>query len=99
MPRMQKLHEKFGSSGVVVFGVNAWENSDPIALMKKKGFSYDVLLKGEGIAEAYKVTTLPVVYVIGTDGKVIYCHEGVDDKNLSSVIEKYFKANRIAKAT
>jgi peroxiredoxin len=99
MPRMQKLHEKFASSGVVVFGVNAWENSDPVALMKKKGFSYELLLKGEGIAEAYKVTTLPVVYVIGTDGKVIYCHEGVDDKNLSSVIEKYFKANRIAKAT
>jgi hypothetical protein len=42
---------------------------------------------------------LPVVYVIGSDGKVIYRHEGVDDKNLSSVIEKYFKANRIAKAT
>jgi peroxiredoxin len=99
MPRMQKLHERFAGSGVVVFGVNAWENSDPHALMKKKGFSYELLLKGEGIAEAYKVTTLPVVYVIGSDGKVIYRHEGVDDKNLSSVIEKYFKANGIAKAT
>lgn len=54
--------------------------------------------RGEGIAEAYKVTTLPVVYVIGTDGKVICCHQGVDDKNLSSVIEKHFKAIRIVKA-
>jgi thiol-disulfide isomerase/thioredoxin len=97
MPRMQKLHEKFAGSGVVVFGVNAWENSDPVGLMKKKGFSYELLLKGEGIAAAYKVTTLPVVYIIGYDGEVIYCHEGVDDKNLSSIIEKYFKANRVAK--
>jgi hypothetical protein len=67
--------------------------------MKKKRFSYELLLKGEGIAEAYKVTTLPVVYIIGVDGRVIYCHEGLDDKNLSSVIEKYFKANGIPKAS
>jgi len=99
MPRIQKLHEKFADKGVVVFGVNTWENSDPVALMKKKRYGYALLLKGEGIAKAYKVTTLPVVYIVGYDGKVIYCHEGVDDKNLSSVIEKYFKVNRIAKTT
>jgi thiol-disulfide isomerase/thioredoxin len=95
MPRMQKLHEKFADQGVVVFGVNSWEKNDPVALMKKKSYSYELLLKGEGIAEAYKVTLLPVVYIIGVDGRVIYCHEGLDDKNLSSVIEKYFKANGI----
>jgi peroxiredoxin len=99
MPRMQKLHEKFAEQGVVVFGVNSWEKGDPVALMKKKRFSYELLLKGEGIAEAYKVTTLPVVYIIGVDGRVIYCHEGLDDKNLSSVIEKYFKANGIPKTS
>jgi thiol-disulfide isomerase/thioredoxin len=99
MPRMQKLHEKYKDSGVVVFGVNAWEQSDPVAYVKKKRYSYDLLLKGEGIAEAYKVTTLPVVYIIGTDGRIIYRHVGVDDKNLSSVIEKHFKASGIAKAS
>jgi thiol-disulfide isomerase/thioredoxin len=91
MPRMQKLHEKFAERGVVVFGVNSWEKSDPVALMKKKRFSYGLLLKGEEIADAYKITILPVVYIIGTDGRIIYCHEGLDDKNLASVIEKYFK--------
>lgn len=97
--RMQRLHEKFASSGVVVLGINTWETNDPVALMKERGFSYELLLKGEGIAEAYKVTTLPVVYVIGSDGKVIYRHDRVDDKNFPSVIEKYLKANSIAKAT
>jgi thiol-disulfide isomerase/thioredoxin len=99
MPRMQKLHEKYKDNGVVVFGVNAWEQSDPVAFVKKKRYSYELLLKGEGIAEAYKVTTLPVIYIIGADGKIIYCHEGVDDKNLSSVIEKYFKASGMARAS
>jgi len=98
MPRMQKLHEKFADRGVVVFGVNSWEKSDPVALMKKKLYSYELLLKGEEIAELYKVTILPVIYIIGFDGKVIYCHEGMDDKNMSSVIEKYLKAQAIPKA-
>lgn len=93
MPRMQKLYEKFKDQGVVVFGVNSWEKKDPIELMKQKRYSYGLLLKGEEIAEAYKVTTLPAVYMIGTDGRIIYCHEGVDDKNLASLIEKYLKAH------
>jgi peroxiredoxin len=95
MPRMQKLHEKFADKGVVVLGVNSWEENDPIALMQKKRFSYRLLLKGERLAEAYKVTMLPVVYIIGDDGTIIYCHGGVDDKNLSSLIQKYIGGRRI----
>ena len=98
MPRMQKLQQKFADKGVVVFGVNSWENGDAIALMKSKRYSYELLLHGEQIADAYKVTTLPVVYIVGLDGKIIYCHEGEDQKDLSAVIEKYFKANGTAKA-
>lgn len=64
-----------------------------IPLDIQKGYSYGLLLNGERIAEAYKVTSLPVVYVLGLDGKIIYCHEGEDHKDLSAVIEKYLKAN------
>jgi thiol-disulfide isomerase/thioredoxin len=95
MPRMQKLHEKYADKGVVVFGVNSWEKSDPVALMQKKRFTYGLLLKGEDLAEAYKITTLPVVYIIGDDGRIIYCHEGADDKHLDSLIEKHLKTHRM----
>jgi len=98
MPRMQKLQEKFADKGVVVFGINSWENGDAAALMTRKGYSYGLLLNGERITEVYKVTTLPVVYIVGLDGKIIYCHEGEDHKDLSAVIEKHLKANGTAKA-
>lgn len=94
MPRMQKLHQKLADKGVVVLGVNSWEKSDPTTLMKKKQFTYELLLKGEGIADAYKIKILPVVYIIGHDGRIIYCHEGVDAQNLVSLIEKYIKGQR-----
>jgi hypothetical protein len=56
-----------------------------------------LLLNGEQIAEAYKVTMLPVVYIVGLDGKIIYCREGESQKDLLAVIEKYFKANGVTK--
>src|SRR4030095_6782959 len=56
MPRMQKLHDKLADKGVVVLGVNTWEKGDPIAFMKKKRLTYDVLLKGEEVTETYRVT-------------------------------------------
>jgi thiol-disulfide isomerase/thioredoxin len=91
MPRIQKLYDKYQDKQVVVFGVNSWEKDDPVALMKKRHFSYGLLLKGEEIAEEYRVSVLPAVYIIGSDGKVIYSHEGVDDKNLGSLIDNYLK--------
>jgi thiol-disulfide isomerase/thioredoxin len=89
MPRMQKLHDKLLDKGAIVFGVNAWERNDPVAYMKKKRLTYGLLLKGEEIAPAYGIINLPVVYVIGVDGKIIYRHEGIDDKDLGKLIEKH----------
>jgi thiol-disulfide isomerase/thioredoxin len=91
MPRMQKLYEKYQDKEVVVFGVNSWEQRDPVAFMQEKRFVYSLLLKGEEIAESYRVTTLPSVYVVGVDGRIIYSYEGVDHKNLGELIERHLK--------
>jgi thiol-disulfide isomerase/thioredoxin len=88
MPGMEKLQKKYGGRGVVVFGVNSWETGDPVAAMKKKGCTYTLLLKGEEMAPSYGVTSLPVVYVIGADGRVVYSHAGPKQKGLADLIEK-----------
>ena len=93
MPRLEKLHRKYGGQGLVVFGVNSFETGDPVAAMKKKGYTYTLLLKGEEMAPAYGVTSLPVVYVIGTDGRVLYSHAGPEHKNLADLIEKQLAAH------
>jgi peroxiredoxin len=91
MPRMEKLHRKYGGQGVVVFGVSSWETGDPAAKMKQKNCTYGLLLKGEEIAPAYGVETLPAVCVIGPDGRVVYSHTGPDPKGLDDAIEKQLK--------
>jgi len=40
------------------------------------------------------VTTLPVVYVIGADGRVAYAHAGPAHKDLDDLIEKQLAARR-----
>ena len=91
MPRMQKLHERFGGGEVAVFGVNSWERGDPSAAMKSKQLTYGLLLNGERITRPYGVVNLPVVYLIGVDGRVLYRQEGADDKDLVKLIEKHLK--------
>ncbi len=91
MPRMEKLHRKYKERGVVVFGVSTFETGDAAALMRKRNYTYGLLLKGEEITSAYGVETLPVVCVIGPDGRVLYSHAGPDHKNLDDVIEKQLK--------
>lgn len=93
MPRMQKLYEKYQDRDVIVFGVNAWEQKDAAAFMQKQRFAYSLLLKGEQIADSYRVTILPSVYVVGVNGRVIYSHVGVDHRDLNELIEKHLKDN------
>jgi thiol-disulfide isomerase/thioredoxin len=89
MRQMQKLHEKYRDRGVAVFGVNSWDKQDPIPLMKERHCTYRLLFKGEEISKQYKISSLPTVYIIGVDGRIIYRHQGAGNKNLDKLLEKY----------
>src|SRR5262245_20682649 len=58
LPAIQKLHEKFQDRGVTIYGVSCREpkGADPAGLMKRRGFTYTLLLAGDKVAEAYHVT-------------------------------------------
>jgi len=90
MPEIQRLHEKYLSNDLIVFGVNTWEESNSSAYMKQQRFTYGLLLKGEAIATAYRVNTLPTLYVIGKHGKIIFRSIGVHD-DLSAFLAEYFE--------
>jgi thiol-disulfide isomerase/thioredoxin len=85
MPDLQKLHEKYRARGVEVIGINAWEQSNAAAYMKEKGYTYGLLLNGETVADAYRAGTLPTIYVLGPDGRVVYGDAGGDAEKLSKV--------------
>jgi thiol-disulfide isomerase/thioredoxin len=81
LPLVQKLHERFAKDErVTVFGlaVEEREGSDPEAFLRQAGCTYALLLNGERAAASYAVTGTPTLYVIGTDGRVLYAGTGHD---------------------
>jgi thiol-disulfide isomerase/thioredoxin len=99
MPGVQKLHERFKDKPVAVFGINTWERSsraDPAAAMKRMGLTYGLLLKGENVAKAYRVTGIPTFYIIGPDGKVAHASAGLapgGEEVFASLIESLLKSD------
>jgi thiol-disulfide isomerase/thioredoxin len=71
MPDIQAVHEKHKDKGVVVIGVNAWENGDPKALMDARGWNYLLLLGGDQVAADYQVSGIPTMVVIDTNGMIV----------------------------
>jgi thiol-disulfide isomerase/thioredoxin len=90
MPNLQKLHQEYKDRGVVVFGLNSWEESNAVEFMKRSGYTYGLLLKGEQAAAVYRVSKLPTLYVINREGTIIHRLSGIDD-NLSTLIERYLR--------
>jgi peroxiredoxin len=87
LPKLQKLHAKFADRGVVAFGVNGWEENDPSTLMREMGYTFGLLLKGEEVAPAYRVSVLPTTYIVGPDGAIRYASTGGED-DLVAVMEE-----------
>jgi cytochrome c biogenesis protein CcmG/thiol:disulfide interchange protein DsbE len=71
MPGVQKVHEQFVGRPVEVFGMNCWEQGDPVAYMKSQGYTYGLVLQADELAKKFKVTGIPTFVVIGTDGQPI----------------------------
>lgn len=95
MPDVEKTYQKYKDKPVAVFGVDCWERgADPIAFMKNNKFTYPILVKGDPVAAAYKVTGIPTFYLIGADGKIMFVYSGMspeDAKKVDQLIEEALK--------
>jgi len=91
MPALQAIHEEYGESGVVVVGINTWEDADPVTFMEEEGYTYPITLGGDAVSEEYLVTGIPTFYVIGPEGTILFSARGSDLANeaaLRAVIEE-----------
>jgi len=84
MPIIAQIKSDYSSKNVEVFGVNVWENPKLDVqdyLQKKKLNHYDVLFDTEAdVAKSFKISYLPLVVVIDTNGKIAYLSNGAEEK-------------------
>lgn len=91
MPELQAIHQKHKDKGVVVMGVNAWENGDPKALMDARGWDYLLLLNGDQVAADYQVSGIPTMVIVDPNGMIIKRKVGAGP-GLTEELEKAIEA-------
>lgn len=88
MPKLAKLHERFSRQGVVFMGINTTdEPAKALEFVRRKGFNYSFAFNGRSVADAYKVSAFPTMFVVGKDGTINFVHEG-DGDDLEKVLEE-----------
>ncbi len=78
MPEIQSLFESYPHDQVHVYGVNVWESGDPASFMDENGFTYGLLLEGDAVAEDYKVSGIPTMYIIDQEGRIAFVEVGAN---------------------
>ncbi|HEU0203684.1 MAG TPA: TlpA disulfide reductase family protein [Burkholderiaceae bacterium] len=81
MPHLNRLYEKYRSSGFVLLGVNIDEDSRQAAtLANRLGLRFPVLLDAEKkVSRLYDLSTMPSTVLIDRDGRVRHIHRGYRD--------------------
>ncbi len=78
MPQLDRLYQKYKSSGFVLLGVNVDDDVRKAAdVAGKLGVSFPVLLDTDkAVSKLYDLSTMPSTVLIDRDGKVRYVHRG-----------------------
>lgn len=94
MPALQRLHDKWSGKGAAVLAINCRDTADvdPGAFVRGKGYTYPVIPDGNAVAPQYRISGIPHVFVIGTDGRLIQSQVGfgeATESRLDVLINKH----------
>jgi peroxiredoxin len=78
MPHLNRLYEKYKSSGFVLLGVNVDDDArNAVDVAAKLGVKFPVLLDTDKkVSRLYDLATMPSTVLVDRDGKVRYFHRG-----------------------
>lgn len=78
MPQLNRLYEKYRSSGFVLLGVNVDDDPSKAAeVATKLGVTFPVLLDAnKNVSKLYDLNTMPSTVLIDREGTVRYVHRG-----------------------
>jgi peroxiredoxin len=78
MPHLNRLHDKYRASGVLLLGVNIDEDPRTAqAATAKLGVKFPVLLDSDrAVSRLYDMGSMPATVLIDRDGRVRFLHRG-----------------------
>ena len=78
MPHLDRLYDKYKSSGFVLMGINVDDDTrNAVAVAAKLGVRFPVLLDTDKqVSRLYDLSTMPSTVIVDRDGKVRHVHRG-----------------------
>ena len=90
LPILQSLHEKYKDRGVVVVGIDPYDNpvkDEMVTFLAKRGITYTVLFSDHKLTETYHVHGFPTLFILDRDGKIVDIHTGFS-KEMGTELEE-----------
>lgn len=80
MPYLQKVYDAAGRDRLDVYAIDFKEDedADPAAELRERGNTFTLVRDGDAIAALYGVKGTPGLFLVATDGTVIYKRSGGD---------------------
>lgn len=72
-PFLERIHEAYGDKKITVVGISQNNRNETAAFLKAYGVTFPTLLddpNGYAVSNAYGLTSVPTLFLIGQDGKI-----------------------------
>jgi|ERR1039458_7354786 peroxiredoxin len=72
-PFLERIHQAYGDKTITVVGISQNDRRDTSSFLKEYGVTFPTLLddpNGYAISNAYGLTNVPTLFLIGQDGKI-----------------------------
>ena len=99
-PFLQRIADRFAGKNVCVIGVSQDDARNTSEFNQEFGVKFPVLLdeKGYPASNAYGLTNVPTIFLIGTDGKVKVSCTGFDKAALEQIVGELEQQQNITAA-
>jgi peroxiredoxin len=99
-PFLERLYHSYGSTDVSFLGISQDDARDTRKFASEYGITFPLLLDEASypVSNAYGLTNVPTLFLIGTDGKVKVLSVGFDKKDLETIAAEFAERRKIALA-
>lgn len=90
-PYLERLHRAYGDQKVTIVGISQDDRRNTEAFLKEYGVTFSTLLddpNGYAVSNAYGLTNVPTVFLIGQDGEIEVSSVGWFKKEVEEINQK-----------
>ena len=96
-PYLERLHKAYGDRKITIIGVSQNDRQETAAFMKEYGVTFPVVLddpKAYEVSNAYGLTNVPTMFLIGEDGEIEISSVGWVKKELEDINRRLSDAQK-----